>query len=281
MIPGAGRLNKMINVFRAGRLRKEFAGKNELANFFTGTKQNAAVKLVSFSGKATNGDLLLCIRSFIKYVGVPISWHIFSDGTHTSKEIELLEQFPFVIFEKNETAKIDPAATWMEKKFYFFSSFHVESTTIFLDSDILFFEGFSNSILSALKTHNWYLSDLACHFDPDFLLNYPADFHRMNYVNSGFFVLNSNVDWTMGRDYLDSLKRENKMMGHFSEQTAMEIVFKHKSFRFLDPRLFCMSMEDHFTYGTHLPYSQLAIRHFVGPIRFRMWLVAKSLNFFE
>lgn len=67
-------------------------------------------------------------------------------------------------------------------------------------------------------------------------------------------------------------------LSHFREQTAMEIVFKDNGLKSLDPRLFSLSLEDHFSYRSDIEHDCLAVRHFMGPIRFRMWLTASYIT---
>lgn len=283
-IPGSGRINKAINMKRAEVVKKIFISNFSAPVVLNEKKINIPVELVSFSSKGTYYDQLLSILSFVKNVGTPLSWKIFSDGSYESEHTRGLKAFSFV--EVIEDAKLPSPldqrnASWQEKKFYYFASVDIKQTTILLDSDILFFEGFSENILKAVKRKNWYLPYFEPQFDAYFLDKSKDYYHQMNYTNSGFFVLNENIDWSKGKAYLAELKEKNIPLTHFSEQTAMEIVFKDNQMRFLDQNRFCLSMEDHFTLNSKIDHAELAIRHFVGPIRFRMWLVAKQFGFFS
>ena len=280
-IRGVGRINKAINIYRANRVRKSFS---KIEVFNLKIENILEVQMVSFSGEVTINDQIVSILSFVKNVGYPKKWIVFSDGSHSKLSKRKLQGFNFIeiidnFLNNGETQSLTNL-TWMEKKYYYFSTLPINITTIFLDSDILFFPGFNKNIFNSIKTNNWYLSDLACHFDEGFLKANKDDYPWMNYTNSGFFILNKSVDWKPGNSYLNHMRNAGLPFGHFSEQTAMEIVFKHNNMCFLDPRLFSMSMEDHFTLETTVRHNILAIRHFVGPIRFRMWLIAAKNNFF-
>jgi hypothetical protein len=164
---------------------------------------------------------------------------------------------------------------WQVKKLLSFANISVNGCTILLDSDVLFFNKFEEYLPTLINKNNWYLSDLHPHFDEDY--HYKP---HQNYTNSGFIVLNSSISWEQGVQYLLKRIECNLPIAHFTEQTAVEIVVKENQFRFLDPRLFLLELKDHFTYSSIYNHRQLAIRHFVGPIRFRMWLTAKKFSFF-
>lgn len=280
-LPGISRVNKKLNIYRSKKCREVFDSYLEKYTLLLNSKRISLV-LYSFSGLSTYQDQMLSLISFLNNVGIPKSWIIFSDGSYSEDHIRKLKKFPFVEVKKyNVFDNNHEEISWMEKKFRAYSSVVINGTSIFLDSDILFHNGFNESIVQALGQNNWYLSDLSAHFDDYYFSNYSNDFNKMNFINSGFFVLNSNIDWDMGKQYLARLKKEEIPLGHFSEQTAMEIVFKSNNLRFLDPRIFLLTMDDHFTLNSNVDYSQIAIRHYVGPIRFRMWLVAKKYNFFD
>jgi hypothetical protein len=46
------------------------------------------MEVVSFSSNSDYDEQLLSILSFLRYVGKPISWTIYSDGSHTAKQKE-------------------------------------------------------------------------------------------------------------------------------------------------------------------------------------------------
>src|SRR5687767_3055815 len=135
-IRGQGRVAKMLNVYRSKRVRQRF---DPVTTNKKGTGKGVAIHLYSFSGNSSLYDQILSIRSFLHHVGVPEKWTIFSDGTLTDKNCKLLQEFDFVLVRRE--AEKWAGLSWMEKKFRCYSSVMIKKTSIFLDSDILFFPG--------------------------------------------------------------------------------------------------------------------------------------------
>jgi len=282
MIKGQGRIQILINKKRAELYKKQFEVKLSNYNFETLKKVETRVPLTlyAFSGNAQFADQVLSILSFLKNVGIPEKWIIVSDGTHNTSQIKYFESFPFIKFKlwhnliaEKFRAQIADTPFWQIKKFFVVTNIPIESSTVVLDSDILFFPKFRDCIES-LQEKNWYLSDLTPHFDEGF-----KPIAHQNYANGGFYILNQPINWEQGIEYM--LKRMvNASISHFTEQTAVEIVFKNNDLNFLDPRLFLLDLTDQFTIKSCCNSDNLAIRHFVGPIRFRMWIAANKYLYF-
>lgn len=279
MIRGQGRINVFINIKRAHFYKKQF--EKELVKYkFEISKANqnfVPLTLYSFSGNAQFSDQVLSILSFVKNVGIPNKWIIISDGSHDNNQSKYFQSFPFIEYklwyewiDERFDQKILETKFWQIKKLIAFANIPVDSSTILLDSDILFFNRFKDYI-NCITNKNWYLADLEPHFDDDY--NHSPN---QNYTNSGFIVLNHAIDWEQGIQYIIERLELGRFIGHFSEQTAIEIVVKKNELSFLDPRLFLLELKDHFTLNSTYNHDNLAVRHFVGPIRFRMWTVAKQ-----
>src|SRR5689334_3605586 len=52
--------------------------------------QFVQLDVVSFSSSKDLYEQILSILSFLRYAGTPVSWTIYSDGSHSSDQIDLL-----------------------------------------------------------------------------------------------------------------------------------------------------------------------------------------------
>lgn len=264
-IPGKGRLIKNLNINKASFIKGKL--QNQLTKIFPqdfSQIKDVSIELVSFSGNKALLDQLLSISSFIYSVGIPTKWTIYSDGSYTKDDIQLLTKWPFLeIIEKNQNA------SWQLNKFFAFAQ-HVTSgaTTIYLDSDILFFRPFAE-YLSHLEKDNWVLPENK----GAFVL--APDFKHLNKkflipINAGFFIANSPLNWSAGIDYI--LGKESNNSSYFIDQEALNLTFEATSrINVLDPRYFLLTTCDQFKFG--LAENKLtAMRHYVGPIRHKMYL---------
>lgn len=280
MIKGQGKLNKWYNDRKARKYKHgfyEFLRRNQPPDL---NRPAVDLTLVCFSGQGETSDQMLSIYSFLKNVGVPHKWKIISDGNHIPETRQFFKRFPFVEFTEwqDELAPeyrnlVPENPGWQVKKLLTFCSLKVSGTTIFLDSDILFFPFFKVG-LPSLQRHNWYMSDIAAHFDEAF----PRP-EGYNFLNGGFLVLNEQPDVRGCLDYYNERVRTGTL-GYFTDQTAMQLMVLENDFRFLDPRFFCLTVEDMFGLRSKVSTEGLAVRHYVGQVRFRMWHEAHKQNYF-
>jgi hypothetical protein len=247
------------------------------------------VEVVSFSSSKDFYDQILSILSFLRYVGTPTCWTIYSDGSHTSDQIQLLSSgFEFI---KIEVLDWGNTASWINKckqellhykeqlidyakkqplgkRLFLYLNYEINNPTLFLDSDILFYK--KASILSSIlkeEANGWYLpdSDWGC-LDSRYKNN---NHNQLYQVNGGLILLNKNlVNLSVGLDFLKSLNSEYE---YFSEQTVMHILLRANSFFPLDPRIFILNSSDQFDFSYLYGREEIAIRHYSGPVRHKMW----------
>jgi hypothetical protein len=242
------------------------------------------ITLVSFSSSKDFYEQILSILSFLRYVGTPTSWTIYSDGSHSLDQIQLLtSSFSFVRVEsinfekagcKEELipykdcllhyAKSHP----LGKKLFSYLNYYVVGPTLFLDSDILFYSQavVLRSIIEE-KVNGWYLpdADWGC-LDTHYISNNTRQLYQ---VNSGFILMNKNL--TNVNEGLEFLKHLNFNYHYFSEQTVMHILLMSNSFIPLDNRIFILNNEDQFDFSYVCSKKGMAIRHYTGPVRHKMW----------
>ena len=240
--------------------------------FFNINREQVPFHVVSMSGTQVLWDQVYSICSFYINAGKPVSWTIFSDGTYTKEEISFLETIPFVAVKEIDTTEINIDAALFQKhpllkKLAAYSKVKVEGTMLFCDSDVLFFKDFKN-YCNCFTNHNWYLPDNdRVYLDEEYLQkNIPAMFG----VNSGLLILNDAFDWSKAWDYIYQRIKAGLSISHWSEQTAIHIVATgSNNFFAMDPRKFLAGGGDSFKIS--VSWKHLALRHFVGPVRHKMW----------
>lgn len=235
-----------------------------------------SIEIISMSGDSQFLDQLFCITSFLNCVGKPGKWTIYSDGSHTEYQKGVFNSLDFVEFIQNPQLSNRIPRSFTEKypflkRLEYYSAHQRKfKTTIFCDSDILFFDLF-NKRISVLIEGNWYLPDEDfVYFDKEYLaLDKPFMFS----VNAGFFILDQfkESNWDIAFDYITSRIKNSLTIGHWTEQTAIhQMIQSAGNFYPLDPRIFVLNGNDSFLIKCIDP-AKMAIRHFVGPIRHKMW----------
>ena len=233
--------------------------------------------LLGFSGDHYFYEQLYSSLSFIRNVGLPDKWIIVSDGTYTAKQKNILELIPNLqivnfdeIIDKNfkmldpliEAHRLGKFATT-----YFSILNKVEERLIYMEADVLVFPSF-NKYQHLFKKNNWYLTDTAPHFD-----SYYSEENKMPMfpVNNGFAIYNSRPPLEVACNYFVDRLKDGKFE-YFTPQSASQLMIDQDTdSRFFDPRYFVVSGSDHFKFAVgHLPQN-IALRHYVGPVRHKMW----------
>lgn len=245
-------------------------------------------QLVSFSSSYDFGEQALSILSFVKFVGTPLAWTVYSDGTHTAQQITLIEScFPFVKIIKTEFSEfyvqqhIKPAllpykedfinyanAFPLGKKLFLYLNFPVHNPTFFLDSDVLFYTKASCLLDLIQEEYNgWFLPDAEWGNLDQRYVEKTAPQHYQ--VNSGLFLVNKEInEFTEALSFFRQLKQEYH---YFSEQSVIHILLLSNKFMPLDPRIFVLNSGDQFDFSYLHKRSAIASRHYTGPVRHKMW----------
>lgn len=279
-ILGVGRVKKKISLFLGDFQKKQFK-KYVNSNTFIDTISNLKIKksidieLVTFVNSAGFFDLILSILSFINAAGFPKKWTLYVDDELTIVQKAILEKLPFVGIRRWYDGFSNPDKNrhlqkWQLRKFFAYGHHQLNGTTIFIDSDVLFYPLF-NQYIADFTDCNWYLPEPpeANNIDSD--LDGFFNFRKLMYtVNAGFFIINNTPDWSLGFQYLEYCIK-NEKSHYFLDQSALNLMFYHDAnARVLDPRVFHASAGDHFWISA-LNTKKFAIRHYVGLIRHKMW----------
>lgn len=231
------------------------------------------VDLFSFSGKSAFADQVLSVLSFLYYVGIPTKWTIYSDKTYDQQDTDaFLALFPFCeIKEWDAIGPIDRLVRECNDHYFLAKKINVvlnhpkKATSIYADSDIVFYAKFRKYLASGLLDgHNWFMADTLSDDDANWFT--PNAIVRLN---SGFLVFNADFN---GRPVLDYLEKLNgRYLGYFLEQNAIEQALQAQDAKVLDPRTFILETDDQFLIKEKYSTDKMALRHYTSPVRHKLW----------
>jgi len=295
-LPGQGGLTKRITVAKGKVNRRKFEKEisSNLSNLITkiDRKKNIEMEIASFSSFNDFQEQLLSILSFVRYIGTPLKWSLYSDGSHTQQQIDQLEKnFGFV--------KVIKGINWSEiktlkglcreellpyeeylihysktsaygRKLFYYLNHTIEKPTLFLDSDILFYEhaNILELVLSETpRANGWYMPDVnwGC-LDSRYKA---VNSEQIYQINSGFIFANS--PFKRINESLDFFKTFNFTYEYFSEQTIYHHLLKNNVYMPLTPKTFILDSGDQFDFSYLFSPKEMAVRHYTGPVRHKMW----------
>lgn len=295
-LPGQGGITKKIAA-AFGRKNRAMFSKQVSVNLpqllaKVNQKRPIAMEVASFSSLNDFQEQLLSILSFVRYVGIPNKWTLYSDGSHSQEQIAQLENsFDFLKvikglnwseiqslkglckeeLEPYEAYLIDYAKKFpLGKKLFYYLNHSIKNPTLFIDSDILFYE--QASVLELILTekpqaNGWFMPDTGWGCLDS---RYKAiNTEQIYQINSGFIFANSafeHVDRS-----LDFFKTYNFTYEYFSEQTIYHHLLKDNAYMPLTPKIFILDTGDQFDFSYLYQPKQMAVRHYTGPVRHKMW----------
>ena len=233
---------------------------------------NVNFTVVSFSGKKQFLDQLFSIASFYRNIGKPESWTIYNDGTYTDEELDIFHRIERICIKEISSFRKELPEASLKKfptlqKIEILKNISPNSPVIFTDSDILFYKGLRR-YEKMLEQHNWYIADEGfSYFDTDYIANNATD---MEPLNLGFMVLNSKPKWGPVLDYIVGKFNEGRL-SYWTDQTACHIMAQNEKFKVLSKEEFVVGGNDSFKFKSASDYNRIALRHFVGPVRHKMW----------
>ncbi len=239
-------------------------------------EREAPLDLASFSGSRDIREQCLSVLTFLHWVGKPRSWTIYSDGTHQPEDKELLESFGVRVAPWNanparnsviETYSNHATQHAMGKRLSAYSSHPLAGPTLFLDSDVLFYGRAFELLTAALnEPAHWFLPDVDWgHLDTRYMAGHGRAMYQLN---GGFYLLRPSFDWTRVTDALAAYSPDFQ---YFSDQTSYHIGLLGQGARPLDPRFFVVDASDQFSFAPAYRPAEIALRHYTGPVRHKMW----------
>jgi hypothetical protein len=294
-IPGQSGLTKKTATAIGKRNREKFAKKvtDDLRNLLAqvNQKKTIAMEVASFSSCNDFPEQLLSILSFIKHVGIPIKWSIYSDGSHTdAQKQQIANDFEYVeiksikwggmaSIEELCCEELKPYHSYIldyalnhafGKRLFYYLNHPINSPTLFIDSDILFYEKankFEMMIKEMPAENGWFMPDVGwgC-LDSRYIATHTEQSLQ---VNAGLmFVIRKFEKYKNALEFYKVLESKYE---YFSEQTIINILLKDNKFMPLTPKTFILDTGDQFDFSyLHKP-SEMAVRHYTGPVRHKMW----------
>lgn len=244
--------------------------------------QRVPIAVYALSCERDLPEQVASLRSFIRHAGIPERFTIISDGSYTEKSCNLLRQIhPCVeVLALAEMQRTDlPQAVYdyasghpMGRKLLALMSIPIDQTTIYTDSDILFFPGASDLVELARADHtsSLYLPDCATKMDDRVIYD---DFEKLNPVNGGFIVFKEPLDWSFAVERLSKLKELNH---YFTEQTLVHLTMHHNQAQPLCSKRYVLTVDDQFIYPDKYVNKEIALRHYVNDVRHKFWLQANT-----
>lgn len=235
-----------------------------------------------FSCERDLPEQVASIRSFIRYVGLPEKLIVISDGTYSPESCTLIRKInpciDVVSFEKfikknlpksvYTYANIHP----LGKKLAVLASIPIEQVTIFADSDILFFPDAGNlvSLTKSLDQLPLYLPDCVPALDERILF---SSSEKSNPINSGFILLYKPLDWNFA---LKRLEQVAENPHYFTEQTILHLAVHNNQGIALPHNQFVVSLDDQCIYKDKYAGKKIVLRHYVNPVRHKLWLNVRN-----
>jgi hypothetical protein len=146
-------------------------------------------------------------------------------------------------------------------------SLPTKNPALYLDSDVLFFEG-ARDLLNYAEARDvpaFYLRD--CRFSGDDRLLRGVS-EQTDPVNTGFLLLFQPLDWSLGiQRFLEMKSAPN----FFTNQTITHLTMHANGAQPFDPRKYVLQLDDQFVYPDRHADAGLALRHYVNPVRHKFW----------
>jgi hypothetical protein len=231
----------------------------------------------AYSGESALPEQVASIRSFLKHVGRPGRFTVVSDGTLSDRSSGMLKSL-------DSSVSISDSAQWLPKdlpkKIYPYLTTHptgkqmalimslpVDGPTLYVDSDVLFFPGARDLIRLAEcgGAPAFYLAD--CRLSADERL-FRDDAEKARPVNTGVLLLFKKLDWSLAVDRLLDLQGPENF---FTNQTMTHLAMHANGASPLDARTYVLQLDDQFVYPDRYACRQLALRHYVNPVRHKFW----------
>ncbi len=256
---------------------------SSLVSFPIKQDRQVPIKVYALSCERDLPEQVASLRSFIRYVGVPDTFTIMSDGSYTDQSIQLLRNVHPCVdvqlltkFQRDDLPRsvhAYAAQQAMGKKLAALMSIPIDGATLYTDSDILFFQGASDlvDLANSEDTHTYYLPD--CKNSLDKRLIY-EDIEMQNPINAGFILFKKALDWNESVKRLSNLE---EFPNYFSEQTIVNLTIKRNHGIALAREKYIMNVDDQFMYPDKFATKQIAMRHYVSDVRHKFWLSTVKL----
>jgi hypothetical protein len=231
-------------------------------------------EVYAYSGASALPEQVASIRSFLRHAGRPRKFTVVSDGTYSARSIDLLQGIDSTVSVSTPTERCSAKLPEKLRKYLsehptgkqlaLIMSLPVDGPTLYIDSDVLFFEG-ASALASLPHGGNYYLAD--CRLSADERVLRTAE-ERKNPVNTGVLFLTSPMDWSLSFDRFLQLDGAPIF---FTNQTMTHLTMHANDASPLDPKTFVLQLDDQFGYPDRYASPDIVLRHYVNPVRHKFW----------
>ncbi|QHG19329.1 hypothetical protein [Nostoc sp. ATCC 53789] len=274
----------MVNIgYHTAKIQGKFnrslykAAISQIVNIPIKQTRQVPVSIYALSCERDLPEQVASIRSFIRHVGIPETFTVVSDGSYTNSSCNLLRRIHpcvQVILLQNflrtdlpqcvlDYAQLHP----MGRKLSALMSIPVNGTTIYTDSDILFFPGGIDLIdlSKSDEKYSLYLPDCSMSLDERIIYD---ESEKLNPVNGGFILFRHEFDWSFAIERLANLQ---EIPSYFTEQTIVHLTMHHNHGKPLCSNKYVLNVEDQFIYPDKSASKNIALRHYVSDVRHKLW----------
>ena len=249
----------------------------------------STVHVYSFSGQKQLPEQILSMLSFFRHLGMPGKWTVVSDGELAANNWDLLkavcpvlekaEWRDFINAENRECVDIYSRVNPMGKKLAIVTSLPYSPTTLYMDTDVLFFQGaaqFRELLQNA--NSNYFVRDMdGALINP--LVN--SDEEKLPPLNGGVLVQAKPISWVEPLDRLKNLFRDqpdvlkNRLVAHLLEQSVLHSGYHSSGAQALDSSRYIIKVDDTYKWRDDYVGSETVLRHYVANSRLKFWRNAR------
>jgi hypothetical protein len=274
----------MVNIgYHAAKIQGKFnrslykAALSQIVSIPIKQIRQVSISVYALSCERDLPEQVASIRSFIRHVGIPETFTVVSDGSYTDSSCNLLcrihpcvRVIPLQNFLRTDLpqcvldyAQLHP----MGKKLSALMSIPINGSTIYTDSDILFFPGGIDliNLSNSDDKYSLYLPDCSLSLDERIIYD---DSEKSNPVNGGFILFRHEFDWSFAIERLANLQ-ENP--SYFTEQTIVHLTMHYNHGQPLCSKKYVLNVEDQFIYPDKFASKNNALRHYVSDVRHKFW----------
>jgi hypothetical protein len=234
------------------------------------------VHVVAFSSASDLPEQVASLRSFLRFVGRPLSITVTSDGSHDERERALLRcvDAGVSVVRYDQYARSDlpePVLRYanahpMGKKLMVIASLR-PVPTLYIDSDVLFFPGAGEPrVREILSAHRTMYLQQGWSVGYDRIVLPEAEGEA---VNAGFLIVSEPLDWSPAFARMPSEPTSGDL---YLEQTLVHIAMRSAGATPLPPRGWAVHGRDHFRYRDSEDLRGTVLRHYVSMTRYKFWL---------
>jgi hypothetical protein len=274
----------MVNIpYHIGRIRGDItralykAILSQIVRIPILSTQKISANVYAMSCERDLPEQVASIRSFIRNVGIPDHFTVISDGSYTEVSHKLLcqihpcvEVLPIEKLIGNNLPKCVyeyASQQAMGKKLSVLLSLPILKTTIYTDSDILFFPGGRDliDVVTSPDRSSRYLPDCATKMDDRVIYD---EAEKLDPVNGGFIIFKEKPNWEFA---LERLSKLTELNNYFTEQTLVHLTMHHNNAKPLCAEKYILNVTDQFIYQDKFADKKIALRHYVSDIRYKFW----------